>query len=53
MLCIRKIIKGFKSDGNIDTKFFENTPNYDYLIDGSPVQGTVTDKNMFKKEQFI
>ena len=53
MLYIRKIIKGFKSDGNIDTKFFENTPNYDYLIDGSPSQETVRDQNNFKKEEFI
>lgn len=50
MLYIRKIVKGFKSDGFIDTKFFENTPNYDYLFDGSP---SYSAQNVLTQDQFI
>ena len=49
MLCIRKIIKGFQSVSPIDTSFFENTPDYDYLIDGS----SFCSKKVLEEEDFI
>lgn len=53
MLCIRKLVKGIQSDGNIDTKFFENTPNYDYLIDGTPALKLSADQTHLNKDEFI